>query len=44
LDRLAFRLARASDLPALLGLLVDDEIAQARGGYAASHVGMKKSL
>jgi GNAT superfamily N-acetyltransferase len=31
----AFRLATAADLPALLRLLVDDAVAQARGGYTA---------
>ncbi len=30
-----FRLATAADLPALLRLLVDDAVAQARGGYTA---------
>jgi len=30
-----FRLATPADLPALLQLLVDDAVAQARGGYAA---------
>ncbi len=30
-----FRLATADDLPALLRLLVDDAVAQARGGYTA---------
>jgi len=30
-----FRLASAADLPALLRLLVDDAVAQARGGYTA---------
>ncbi len=30
-----FRQAAAADLPALLRLLVDDEVAQARGGYTA---------
>jgi GNAT superfamily N-acetyltransferase len=30
-----FRLATAVDLPALLQLLVDDAVAQARGGYTA---------
>lgn len=31
----SFRLATADDLPALLRLLVDDAVAQARGGYTA---------
>jgi len=31
----AFRQATAADLPALLRLLADDAVAQARGGYAA---------
>jgi GNAT superfamily N-acetyltransferase len=31
----SFRLATAADLPALLRLLVDDAVAQARGGYTA---------
>ena len=31
----AFRQATAADLPAMLGMLVDDEFAQARGGYGA---------
>lgn len=31
----AFRQAVAADLPAMLRLLVDDEVAQARGGYSA---------
>lgn len=34
-DGVAFRQATAADLPALLRLLVDDEVAQARGGYTA---------
>jgi GNAT superfamily N-acetyltransferase len=35
MDGLAFRPATAADLPALLRLLVDDSVAQARGGYTA---------
>lgn len=31
----AFRQATAADLPAMLRLLVDDDVAQARGGYGA---------
>jgi len=31
----SFRLVTADDLPALLRLLVDDAVAQARGGYTA---------
>jgi GNAT superfamily N-acetyltransferase len=34
-DGVAFRKAIAADLPALLELLVDDAVAQARGGYTA---------
>jgi GNAT superfamily N-acetyltransferase len=34
-DDVTFREATAADLPALLRLLVDDDLAQARGGYAA---------
>jgi GNAT superfamily N-acetyltransferase len=34
-DGVSFRLATAADLPALLRLLVDDAVAQARGGYTA---------
>jgi len=33
-EHVFFRLATAADLPALLALLVDDTIAQARGGYS----------
>jgi ribosomal protein L34E len=33
MDGVSFRLATAADLPALLRLLVDDAVAQARGGY-----------
>jgi hypothetical protein len=32
---LVFRQATAADLPAMLRLLVDDAVAQARGGYGA---------
>ncbi len=35
MDGIVFRQATAADLPALLSLLVDDAVAQARGGYAA---------
>lgn len=35
MDDVAFRQATPADLPALLRLLVDDDIAQARGGYGA---------
>lgn len=35
MDGVRFRLAAAADLPALLHLLVDDAVAQARGGYTA---------
>lgn len=35
MDGVSFRPATAADLPALLRLLVDDEVAQARGGYTA---------
>jgi GNAT superfamily N-acetyltransferase len=35
MDRVSFRQATAADLPAMLRLLVDDELAQARGGYGA---------
>jgi GNAT superfamily N-acetyltransferase len=31
----SFRLATAADLPVMLRLLVDDDVAQARGGYTA---------
>jgi GNAT superfamily N-acetyltransferase len=34
-DAVGFRQATAADLPALLTLLVDDAVAQARGGYTA---------
>ena len=33
MDGVSFRVADAADLPALLRLLVDDDLAQARGGY-----------
>ena len=33
MEQVAFRQATAADLPAMLGMLVDDEFAQARGGY-----------
>ena len=35
MDGVGFRVAVAADLPALLRLLVDDDLAQARGGYTA---------
>ena len=35
MDGVSFRVAVAADLPALLRLLVDDDLAQARGGYTA---------
>ena len=35
MERVGFRQATAADLPAMLRMLVDDEIAQARGGYGA---------
>jgi GNAT superfamily N-acetyltransferase len=35
MDELAFRMATVADLPAMLRLLADDDIAQARGGYGA---------
>jgi GNAT superfamily N-acetyltransferase len=35
MTEVVFRLAAAADLPALMVLLADDAIAQARGGYAA---------
>ena len=35
MDGVGFRKATAADLPALLRLLVDDAVAQARGGYTA---------
>jgi GNAT superfamily N-acetyltransferase len=35
MDGVTFRQATAADLPALLRLLVDDDVAQARGGYTA---------
>jgi len=35
MDGVVFRRATAADLPAMLRLLVDDDLAQARGGYAA---------
>lgn len=35
MQQVVFRLAAATDLPALLRLLADDDIAQARGSYAA---------
>lgn len=35
MDSVTFRQATAADLPAMLRLLVDDELAQARGGYGA---------
>lgn len=35
MDEVNFRQATAADLPAMLRLLVDDELAQARGGYGA---------
>jgi len=35
MERVAFRRAVAADLPAMLRLLADDEVAQARGGYGA---------
>ena len=35
MDGVAFRRAAAADLPAMLRLLVDDDLAQARGGYGA---------
>jgi len=33
--KVGFRLATAADLPVMLRLLVDDDVAQARGGYTA---------
>jgi GNAT superfamily N-acetyltransferase len=35
MERVAFRRAVAADLPAMLRLLLDDDLAQARGGYSA---------
>ena len=35
MERVDFRQATAADLPAMLRMLVDDEFAQARGGYGA---------
>jgi len=35
MNELAFRTATVADLPAMLRLLADDDIAQARGGYGA---------
>jgi GNAT superfamily N-acetyltransferase len=35
MDGVSFRQATAADLPAMLRLLADDDVAQARGGYAA---------
>ena len=35
MEKAAFRRASAADLPAMLRLLVDDDIAQGRGGYLA---------
>jgi GNAT superfamily N-acetyltransferase len=35
MEPVAFRQATAADLPAMLRLLVDDDVAQARGGYGA---------
>lgn len=35
MDGVSFRQATAADLPALLRLLADDDVAQARGGYTA---------
>ncbi len=35
MEPVAFRRAVAADLPAMLRLLADDEVAQARGGYGA---------
>ena len=35
MDAVVFRRATAADLPAMLRLLVDDDLAQARGGYSA---------
>jgi GNAT superfamily N-acetyltransferase len=35
MDGVSFRLATAADLPALLRLLANDAVAQARGGYTA---------
>jgi GNAT superfamily N-acetyltransferase len=35
MDGVSFRQATAADLPAMLRLLADDDVAQARGGYTA---------
>jgi GNAT superfamily N-acetyltransferase len=35
MDGVSFRVATGADLPALLRLLVDDDLAQSRGGYTA---------
>jgi GNAT superfamily N-acetyltransferase len=35
MDGVGFRQASAADLPAMLRLLADDDVAQARGGYTA---------
>ena len=35
MDAVVFRRATAADLPAMLRLLADDDVAQARGGYTA---------
>jgi len=35
MEEVSFRLATAADLPVMLRLLVDDDVAQARGGYTA---------